>query len=552
MAFASIKDINSADSEHNPYAAPRSYSDEQLAIINSRADVVVGQAFAGTGKSTTGIGYAVHNPDKKILVICFNRANAIESRTKYGAVNPAVDVLTTHALARRRLSARQNARIAERWNTITLRKDLPLVGARSDMRTASIVHSLLNEFFISTDEKIDPVLHGRDASNRLGASKASIADCARIAQRLWLAMNSETPIDGMNTSANTVAIPHDAYLKMFVMKTGNLGYDTVIFDEAQDVNPIMLELLKKQYSTGSEVIMLGDRHQAIYEFRGAINALDAQFLPPGADVLPLTHSWRFGPRTANIANTILGELKGERYKIQGMGVDATFQGNQPLTSLSRTNADLIARAIAWGGKGINWVGGIGNYRVGILNDVWALRCNRRHDIKDAFLKNHFPSWADFEQAAVVDNETKILLKLAEKYGDAIPSLVRDLEVNAQVALKTGEYDLTLTTGHKAKGLEWDYVSVSDDFCGVIETAENWLADEVETFPEQEVNLLYVMATRARHQTLCNHEMKKWLEELPERRQRRKRTYEGVTAEEQPNEGPRQEALPHIRPPFRSG
>jgi len=552
MAFYSVKDVNSVGAASQPYIAPRSYSDEQLAIINSRADVVVGQAFAGTGKSTTGIGYAVHNPDKKILVICFNRANAVESRAKYGAVNPAVDVLTTHALARRRLGPKQNARIAERWNTITLRKDLSLVGARSDIRTASIVHSLLNEFFISTDKEIDPVLHGRDASDRLGASKASIADCARVAQRLWLAMNSEAPIEGMNMSANTVAIPHDAYLKMFVMNTGNLGYDTVIFDEAQDANPIMLELLRKQYSTGSKVIMLGDRHQAIYEFRGAINALDAQFLPPGAEVLPLTRSWRFGPQTASIANAILGELKGEQYRIQGMGLDAGFQGDQPLTSLSRTNADLVARAISWGGKGINWVGGIGNYRVGVLNDVWALRCNRRHDIKDAFLKNHFPSWADFEQAAVVDNETKILLKLTEKYGDAIPFLVRDLEVNAQVALETGEYDLTLTTGHKAKGLEWDYVSVSDDFCGVIQTAEDWLADKIEIFPEQEVNLLYVMATRARHQTLCNHEMQKWLRELPEHRQRRKRTYKGVAVEERCDERLLDVAFRHIRPPFRAG
>jgi len=500
------------------YKAPRSYSDEQLAIINSSADVVVGQAFAGTGKSTTGIGYAVHNPDKRILVICFNRANTLESKAKYGTLNhPSVDVLTIHALARRNLSYRQNLRVADRWSAITLRNELPFVGGRGDMRTAAIVASLLNEFFFTTDVDIDPVLHGNDARDRLHANDTSISQCVNLAKRLWFAMNSDEPVQGMRTATNTIAIPHDAYLKMFVMSAGNLGYDTVIFDEAQDANPIMLHLLKTQYSTGSKVIMLGDRHQSIYAFRGALNALENHLLPSGAHVLPLTQSWRFGPRTAEIANCILRELKGETHSIKGMGADSIYKKGQPLTYLSRTNADLLMRAASVNGEGVNWVGGIQNYRVGILNDVWALCCGRLNDIKDVFIKKHFQSWAEFENAAEIDAETKILANIIGKYGNTIPLLVRDLEANAQKTLLTGEISMTLTTGHKAKGLEWDYVKISEDFSGVIKAAENWLNDKTPLFPEQEINLLYVMATRAKCQLLGNHEMQEWL--MPENQQR---------------------------------
>src|SRR5690606_22472731 len=114
--------------------------------------------------------------------------------------------------------------------------------------------------------------------------------------------------------------------KRFVMRGGNLGFHTVIFDEAQDANPIMLQLLKNQYTTGSKVIMLGDRHQSIYEFRGAVNAMD--HLPDGAAVLPLTQSRRFGPRTAWLANRVLGELKDEQLAIEGMGEDARYDKNR--------------------------------------------------------------------------------------------------------------------------------------------------------------------------------------------------------------------------------
>jgi len=517
MGFSTDKVLGAAQPTHTSastslaYAAPASYSDEQLAIIKSSADVVVGQAFAGTGKSTTGIGYALHHPDKRILVICFNRANAQESKEKYAALNhPSIDVCTTHALAWMHLSRAQKQRIANRWNAITLRHDLPMVGANDDMRTAAIVASLLSEFFMTEDTDLDPALHGDDARNRLNASDAVISKNLIYAQRLWAAMTSEAPVKGMRASTNTVAIPHDAYLKMSILNAGNLGYDTVIFDEAQDANPIMLKFLKTQHETGAKIIMLGDRHQSIYGFRGALNALEDKFLLPGAHVLPLTQSWRFGAKTAEIANLLLGELKGERFKIKGMGTDVAYRAGKPMTYLSRTNADLFREAAAINGKGVQWVGGIESYRVSILDDVWSLYCNRMKNIQDPFIKRNFHSWGEFERAAQVDQESKILADMVETYGDAIPSLVKTLITNAKKTQVSGNIRLTLSTGHKAKGLEWDNVRISNDFSGTLKSAENWLAGKTPVFPEQEVNLLYVATTRARHHLFGNQEMEQWL------------------------------------------
>lgn len=512
--------MGASDIAQSTYAAPKKYSEEQLEIIHCDAPIVVGQAFAGTGKSTTGIGYVAHNPDKRVLVICFNKANAIEGRAKYPAVSSNVDVMTTHALARQMLTQKQSARVSERWSSVTLRSELPYVGGRGDMRTAAVTASILNEFFMSTDEKVDPYIHGKQARRTYNASDTLIDQCAAYAYRLWLAMNTDQVLPGMKGGENTIAIPHDAYLKMFVMRGQNLGYDTVIFDEAQDANPIMLKLLRDQYTTGTKVVMLGDRHQAIYEFRGAVNAMEN--LPEEAKVLPLTQSWRFGPKTADIANFILSELKGERLEIQGMGQDIPYKSGGQLTYLSRTNADLLKRAASVMGEGVHWVGGIDGYRINVLNDAWALRRGRFDEIKDIFIKKHFQSWSEFEQAAKVDSETKILFELVEQYGEGIPNLVSKLRENA--VMEPSQAKMTLATAHKSKGLEWNHVKIADDFRGVFKAAEDWLAGKNVQYPEQEINLMYVLSTRPRHQLLPNYEMDEWFDNIDSYRRKRKRDF----------------------------
>jgi len=532
MGFAAVapdlKDPTVAvqSAPRTPYVPPKKYSEEQLEIIHCKAPIVVGQAFAGTGKSTTGIGYAAHHPHERILVICFNKANAEEGRYKYPSVSRNVDVLTTHALARQMLTPEQSARVPDRWSSVTLRSELPYVGGRGDMRTAAITASLLTEFFMTTHSKVDPHIHGKQARRVYNPTDSTLEQCAIYAQRLWFAMCTNKVLPGMKSEVNTISIPHDAYLKMFVMTSGNLGYDTVIFDEAQDANPIMLRLLENQYTTGTKVIMLGDRHQAIYEFRGAVNALEN--LPSEAKVLPLTQSWRFGPKTAAVANFILSELKGETLEIQGMGQDRPYEPGAPLAYLSRTNADLLWRAASANGEGVHWVGGIDGYRISELNDVWALRCGRHDQIASHFIKKHFRSWADFEAAAKNDQETKTLFKIVEEYGDRLPSLVENFRKNK--VDDPSKASLVLTTAHRSKGLEWDHVKIADDFRNVFKTAESWMSGKEVPYPVQEINLMYVLSTRPRHSLTPNYEMEEWFDNIDSYRRRRKRSFSSAESE----------------------
>ena len=86
-----------------------------------------------------------------------------------------------------------------------------------------------------------------------------------------------------------------------VSVTANNPLEVFMFDEAQDVNPVMAKVLADN-AANLPIIMVGDSRQAIYGFRGAMDALDkanATFR------LPLTRSFRYGRLPAYLANVVL-------------------------------------------------------------------------------------------------------------------------------------------------------------------------------------------------------------------------------------------------------
>ena len=83
-----------------------------------------------------------------------------------------------------------------------------------------------------------------------------------------------------------------------------------MFDEAQDADPIMLNVLNNQ---SAQVIYVGDRHQQIYAFRGAVNAMQSLEIPETR----LSQSFRFGQDIADLANTILFNVLDEEIPLRG-------------------------------------------------------------------------------------------------------------------------------------------------------------------------------------------------------------------------------------------
>ncbi|WP_063657532.1 UvrD-helicase domain-containing protein [Candidatus Arsenophonus triatominarum] len=96
---------------------------------------------------------------------------------------------------------------------------------------------------------------------------------------------------------------HDMYLKRYQLSQPNLShrFDIILFDEAQDANPVTHDIVFRQTT---KLVMVGDAHQQIYRFRGAFDVLNAPSLTD-ADRLWLTHRFRFGACVADMANALL-------------------------------------------------------------------------------------------------------------------------------------------------------------------------------------------------------------------------------------------------------
>jgi hypothetical protein len=82
-------------------------------------------------------------------------------------------------------------------------------------------------------------------------------------------------------------------------------YPQIVVDEAQDLGSMQVALIELLASAGSEITLIGDPNQAIFEFCGA----DGSYLrgyPARAGVVPkdLTINYRSVPRIVNTANSI--------------------------------------------------------------------------------------------------------------------------------------------------------------------------------------------------------------------------------------------------------
>jgi F-box protein, helicase, 18 len=473
------------------------YTAEQQRVIDCNDRLIVVDAFAGCGKTTTAVGFANARPNERILYMCLNSANAKEAQARFG---PNVTAATTHSVAWRAIKPNRD-RITNRWKPILLMDQLNLRTSREGM----VVMRILSDFFNSSDVAIsnkhaEQVAYEKDLDEREiinGIAQASLA---------WKRM--------LDTK-DTMQMPHDAYLKMFALKAPALDYSTIIFDEAQDANPVTLQIINGQKN--SKILCIGDRHQSIYQFRGSVNAMEK--LAVGSTHLHLSQTWRFGPEVANIANLILGELKDEKVKIQGMGTDAPWS-DQRVTTLSRTNAELFRLAAPIRGEGVHWVGGVENYRLDQVIDAFHLFIRERSLIKDPMMRNKFASWDEYcayaEDAS--DGEAKVLVKVVEEFGDDVPNLIADIQKNAVIS--STDADLTLTTAHRAKGMDWDYVRMSEDF-EVLEEAEDIMSQGTGAdMPIQDINLLYVAATRAKKAVALNSETLEWIKDIDKHRSNR--------------------------------
>ena len=461
-----------------------SYCDtpEQAAIIGWSGSKLVVRAFAGTGKTSTLVRFALANPDTRMLYLAYNRAVRDEAEQKFPF---NVVCKTSHQLAWPNFGRHYQQRLTGNLRITDVARQLntrywPL---------ARVAITTFNAFLCSADSQFGPQhLPDDDARSGLSAEKILAA-----AQLLW---RESARQDG------SFPVTHDVYLKLYQLSEPDLArrWQTVLFDEGQDANPVTQALVLSQRCN---VVMVGDRHQQIYRFRGAENALDAGQLAD-ADQLCLTHSFRFGPAVARVANMLL-KRQGETLSLIGNGDEDNVVASLPekdkskhVAVLSRTVAGVIGVALeaSLAGRKVYWVGGIAGYKTEELEDLYWFSADMSERMQSPLLAREYRNFEEFESVAraTKDVEMNQGLRLLDQYFP-LPQKLQVLREHAVTDERQAQ--VTVSTAHRSKGLEWPVVVLNHDFADITDPL---MSDRERT---DETNLLYVAVTRARQTLVLN-------------------------------------------------
>ncbi|HVN27377.1 MAG TPA: 3'-5' exonuclease, partial [Candidatus Binataceae bacterium] len=296
------------------------------------------------------------------------------------------------------------------------------------------------------------------------------------------------------------------YLKLFFLADQQItGVDrTLLLDEAQDADPVILGLIGRH--AGARVLV-GDSYQQLYQWRGAINALGRA--STDAAVMPLTQTFRFGKGAARWANRVL-ELLEESRRIAPAAHSTTTEvsddSREVHAVLTRTNAgalDEAARALEQGRK--VYVMGGAEPLIRLIESAWKLRNGKNGNGELAVFSN----WDELKTAAQGsgsedngDPSLQILVRLIEERGARVLAMCNRL----RSCLDSPEgAQLTVSTVHKAKGLEWPRVMVAADFNRFIRRDHGVIRRDLE-----EACVIYVALTRARDRLLIHPECVKEL------------------------------------------
>jgi len=481
----------------------RKPTSEQNDIINSIKlgipKIEVG-AFAGTGKTSSSEMVVDSMPLKyNFLYIVFNKTAELEAKERFkGREN--VEVKTVNALAFANFPRERGEKIEIKNYKYDEVGRILNIGDKEARKAFQAFQNFCDSDEIMIDNK--------------------------YAQDFWTMMELKK-----------IQPTHSFILKTFHLNLETIGakalpigrtdIGTVIVDEYQDSNPVTLAIADK--IPAKTYLKIGDKHQGIYGFRGALNVMGKD---NEAMQLFLTKSFRFNQGIADRANAILQIYKGEKNTIEGVNPKNKIEDCRNGCLLSRTNAELIygiqqlVKAKTFY-KTIRDPSLLFDLPISIhqiergnepRNSKRYLLYKYENYQKERAKYSSFVAYLEDEAKKRKDPELKVAVKLVGKipYDEMIMMEKQTIQNNSLP--ETPQY--FLSTIHTAKGLEWDFVKVADDlydypkliaqhifrtygdmgdvpdFDFVGQFREDVKEGKVQNNIIEEFNLLYVALTRA--------------------------------------------------------
>ncbi len=467
------------DAEHRAFVAAYKFDEEILAI----------KAVAGSGKTTTLLNLCTRNPDKRVLYIAFNKAlieDIKEKAAQRGIRN--VTPMTFDALVYKEAASRQQQQQKQKQQEekqerqqrqlISIDEEMMmLMMESSSSKTLEIVdlkpHSLGRALPWLEDKPWAVKDHYVRAFNAFCKQPRYLEPGAMMPGKPLLeTMWKETRAGRLNTFAGLRKLAQvDHWFKDRLSK----DYDCVFIDEAQDFDPIMLEILLLDVNIPK--IFVGDPMQEIYGWRGCINAFAR--LPPSTTLcVEFYTTFRMGNPACRDVCALLGNScrmipGGDQTRethlytpVWGEKMRRPEPGTR-FVWLFRTWRCLLEEAARWSAENSKdiWING------------FAAQMNVMRALHKKLSKNPSRNLSKAEEDEFSDDLPRYLLSLS--HAD-LENLIAKIENN--MADDPDDASVHMYTIHAYKGLEDDVVVVYNDID-----------------PAKDDKLLYVAVTRGRRE-----------------------------------------------------
>lgn len=492
------------------------YSEFQIAIFdaikNTNSNILV-NAVAGSGKTFTSVEAAKQLPSSlSVAFVAFNRSIVNELNEKFEGTN--VEAKTMHSMGFRTF---MNYGLFPKMPD-TRKKELShwqrYVRDNVDMLSSIISRENKECFaFCGNVDKIFDIarlnlLHHGDIEAITDLCDTHgftcIADEISVVNEMLKLAYSFKPM-GKSVEldfTDLITLPtQNQSLRRYVPK-----YDVLFVDEAQDLSKAQQQLMMLLIKKNGRFIAVGDPRQAINGFAGAMCDSFAKLADlPNTIQLPLSYNYRCGRKMIDLAQEIVPNIIAHEGAIEGVVNNATDlksvgKGDMIICRKSAPLVGVCLKLIANGKsayiKGNDICKGLLNLikkmKVKNLNDLFNALDVELEKVKSSLIKFNPELAENIESCPKVIN-LKDKIEALQYIAETSISL-NDLEnkLNSLFTEIKGGNCITLSTVHKAKGLESDnvYIILPDCLPLVWKGQKEWQH-------EQEMNLRYVALTRAK-------------------------------------------------------
>lgn len=473
---------------------------EILRVAKESTDSLLINALAGAAKTTTLVMLAHALPLQAMLCVAFNKRIADEMQKRMpGHVQCKTINAIGHQALGRMMGCRLTVDTKKNYNLLKEEFDKLPEGQRN--RLAEGFSSILRALGMAKANGYVPKAFASMAQGLI--NREELIDVIAPAIDVELEDEHLDLLDhvlGIGiTKAYKGYIDFDDQIYIPTLFGGTFTkFPLVMVDEAQDLSALNHETVRKL--VGNRLIAVGDPWQSIYAFRGA-HMDSMQWLKNEFSMkeLTLSVSFRCPRKIVELARFHVPHFKwrdgAEDGIVLSLGHWGTEQIPESAAILCRNNAPLFGCALKLirSGRGVKLVGAeIGPNLIKTLRklgDAGMVQERVRSAINE-WEQTQLSKAREARKASIKDRAE--CLRVFADFGNTLSEAIAYAE---HLFASTGT--ISLLTGHKAKGLEWDAVFWLDPW----RLPSKWakLAAEAgdDRQLQQELNLKYVIQTRAK-------------------------------------------------------